>query len=208
MKWILLLLFLPCMISCDPGSAQNNSKTSAEPSPAATPTQANIPKGPFTNEEEDDPSEDEDSRRSESERLRAEAREKAVEYARQQFPGWKVKGVITRQTFDKHYQVTLDLEKAGQSKTVQLILRRFFSEEGEPYWKAEPFVARNLSREHQELAYLRFVEGQRYSYDVCRERVLDNLEADDVPDSVRESIIESQADRADYEDDEPADPRY
>lgn len=208
MKWFLLLLILSCAISCGPSSAQNNNKISAEPSPTATTSQANTSTGPFPNEEEEDLLNDEESRRSESERLRAEVREKAIEYAQQNFSGWKVKGIITRQTFDKHYQVTLDLEKGSQSKTVQLILRRFFSENGEPYWKAEPFVAQNLPRQYQELAYLRFVEGQQYSYDVCRERVLDNLDADDVPDSVRESIIESYVGRVDYEDYEPADPRY
>ena len=207
MKWFLLLLFLFFSASCGSSSTQNNNKSSAEPSPTAPASQANISKGHFPNEEEEDPLDDEETRRYESERLRAEAREKAIEYAQQNFPVWKVKGVISRQTFDKHYQVTLDLEKGNQSKTVQLILRRFFSEKGEPYWKAEPFVAQNASRLYQELAYLRFVEGQQYSYAVCREIVLDNLEADDVPDSVRESIIESHVDRADYADYEPPDPR-
>lgn len=205
-KWFLLLLVLSCSVSCSSSSTQNNNKTLAEPSPTAPASQASVSKGPFPNEEEEDPLDDEDSRREESERLRAEAREKAIEYAQQTFPGWKVKGIITRQTFDKHYQVTLDLEKGSQTKTVELILRRFFSEQGEPYWKAEPFVAQTASRLYQELAYLRFVEGQEYSYNVCRELVLDNLEVDDVPDSVRESIIESY-DRADYADYEPPDPR-
>ena len=203
MKLFLLLLILSCAVSCKPNSAQNNNKTLVEPSPTATTSQANTPTEPFPNEEEEDLLDDEESRRVESERLRAEAREKAIEYAQQNFPGWKVKGIITRQTFDKHFQVTLDLEKGSQSKTVQLSLRRFFSETGEPYWKAEPFVAQNPSRLYQELAYLRFVEGQQYSYDVCRERVLDNLEVDDVPDSVQESIIESHEAR--YEEYEPPD---
>ncbi|MGI9107067.1 MAG: hypothetical protein ACR2G4_12560 [Pyrinomonadaceae bacterium] len=208
MKWCLILLILSCTVSCGSNSTQNDNKTSAEPSPSVSTSQVNTPKGPFPNEEEEDPLDDEESRRDESERLRAEVRENAIEYAQQNFPGWKVKGVITRQTFDKHYQVTLDLEKGSQTKTLQLILRRFFSESGEPYWKAEVFVAQNLSRQYQELAYLRFVEGQRYSYDVCKELVLDNLDADEVPDSVQESIIESYVDRADYENYEPADPHY
>lgn len=201
MKWFSLLLILSCAVSCKSNSAQNNNKTVAEPSPTAATSQADTPRGPFPNEEEEDPLDDEEGRRLESERLRAEAREKAIEYAQQNFPGWKVKGIITRPTFDKHFQVTLDLEKGSQSKTVQLILRRFFSETGEPYWKAEPFIAQNPSRLYQEFAYLRFVEGQQYSYDVCRKLVLDNLESDDVPDSVQQSIIESHEAR--YEEYEP-----
>ena len=43
----------------------------------------------------------------------------------QNFADWHVKGIISCQTFDKHYQVTLDLEKGPQTKTLQLLLRRF-----------------------------------------------------------------------------------
>ena len=96
-----------------------------------------------------------------------------------------MKGIISRQTFDKHYQVTLDLERGNQTRTVQLLLRLFFPERGEPYWRVEPFVTQSLSRQYQELAYLRFVEGQQYNSDGCRELILDNLEVDDVPESIR-----------------------
>ena len=68
--------------------------------------------------------------------------------------------------------------------------------EGEPYCKVEPFAAHSLSREYQELAYLRFIEGQQYNPSGCRELVLDNLEVDDIPDSIRDSIIESYLDAA------------
>jgi len=68
--------------------------------------------------------------------------------------------------------------------------------EGEPYWKVEPFAAQSLSRQHQELAYLRFVEGQQYNSSGCRELVPDNVEVDDIPDSIRDSIIESYLDAA------------
>jgi hypothetical protein len=197
MKLFLSLLLLSFSVSCASNPAQNNSQSAAKPSPSVAANQNNAADLPFSKEDEDEHSED----------VRQEARQKAIEYAQQKFPGWHVKGIITRRTFDRHYQITFDLEKGNQTKTVQLLLRRFFPEKGEPYWKVEPFVAQNLSRQYQELAYLRFVEGQQYNYDSCRDLVLDNLEVDDVPDSVRDAIIESyQKDAADDRDYEPDDP--
>jgi hypothetical protein len=201
MKRFLYLLLLSFSVSCASNSAQNNNQSAAKPSPSVAANQNNASDVPFLKEDEDELAEDSDG-------TRQEARQKAIEYAQQNFPGWHVKGIISRRTFDKHYQITLDLEKGSQTKTVQLLLRRFFPEKDEPYWKVEPFVSQNLSRQYQELAYLRFVEGQEYNYDGCRDLVLDNLEVDDVPDSVREAIIESYQEAAsDDRDYEPYDPR-
>jgi hypothetical protein len=199
MNRFLSLLLLACSVSCASDSAQKNKQSASPPSPSVSSNQNNAAVAPFSKEDEYSILEDsEDSRQA--------ARQKAIEYVHQNFPGWYVKGIISRQTFDKHYQVTLDLEKGDQNKTVQLLLRRFFPEKGEPYWKVEPFVAQNSTRQYQELAYLRFVEGQQYNSDGCRELVLDNLDADDVPDSVRDSIIESYLETTrDNEDYEPAD---
>lgn len=198
MKLLLSLFLLSFSISCGSDSAQNNNQ-SGPASPSVSANNNSAADVPFSKEDEYELSED-------SEVTRQEARQKAIEYAQQNFPDWNVKGIISRRTFDKQYQVTLDLEKGDQAKTVQLLLRRFFPEKGEPYWKVEPFVAQNLSRQYQELAYLRFVEGQQYNSDGCRELVLDNLEVDDVPESIRDSIIESYLDAArDAQDYEPAD---
>jgi hypothetical protein len=200
MKRLTFLILLSFSISCGSHSAQDKNQAAPPPSPSVSNnnTSSDVP---FSKEDEYELSED-------PEVTRKEARQKAIEYAQQNFPGWNVKGIISRSTFDKHYQVILDLEKGNQNKTVQLLLRRFFPEKGEPYWKVEPFVAQNLSRQYQELAYLRFVEGQQYNADGCRELVLENLEVDDVPDSIRDSIIESYLEAArEAEDYESAD-RY
>jgi hypothetical protein len=199
-RWFVLLL-ISCSVSCASNSAQNNKPAATQESPAVAGNQTKAADVPFSKEDEYELSEDPES-------ARQEARQKAIEYAQQNFAGWKVKGIISRQTFDKHYQVTLDLENGSQTKTVQLLLRRFFPENGEPYWKVEPFLSNNLSHQYQELAYLRFVEGQEYNYQGCRELVLDKLEVDDVPESVQEAIIESyQEAAADARDEETYDPR-
>jgi hypothetical protein len=200
MKRFLSLLLVACSVSCASNSAQKNKQSASTPSPSVSSNHNNAADGPFSKEDWYEMFED-------SEATRQEARQKSIEYAHQNFSGWNVKGIISRRTFDKHYQVTLDLEKGDQTKTIQLLLRHFFPEKGEPYWKVEPFVAQNLSRQYQELAYLRFIEGQQYDSDGCRELVLDNLEAEDVPDSVRDSIVESYLEAArDNEDHEPTDP--
>jgi len=203
MKLFLLLLVLVCSVACGSEAARNanqaNTNTKTSPSPTAQ-TSPSVSNAPFSKEDDffDDQTE-----------TRQQARQKAVEYVRQNFPGWTVKGVISRRTFDEHYQVTLDLEKNKQTKTVQLLLRLFFPENGEPYWKVEPFVSQNVSRKYQELAYLRFVKGQEYDSDSCREIVLEDLSEDDVPESVRDSIVQSHLETASSYDDrdyEPADP--
>lgn len=200
MKRLLPLFLLSFLIACG-SHPQNSDQSASSPSPSVSANNKGVADVPFSKEDEYELAED-------SELTRQEARQKALTYAQQNFPGWKVKGIISRRTFDKHYQVTLDLEKGDEAKTVQLLLRRFFPEKGEPYWKVEPFVAQNLSRQYQELAYLWFVEGVQYNSDGCRELILDNLEVDDVPESIRDSIIESYQDAArDAQDYEPAD-RY
>lgn len=202
MKLFLLLLALVCLVACGTEAVRNTNQanTNTSPSPTAQPSPS-VSNAPFAKEDEffDDETE-----------TRQQARQKAVEYVRQNFPGWNIKGVISRRTFDENYQVTLDLEKGKQTKTVQLLLRLFFPENGEPYWKAEPFVAQNASRKYQELAYLRFIKGQEYDSDSCREIVLEDLTEDDVPESVRDSIVQSYIETASSYDDrnyEPAD-RY
>lgn len=146
MKLFLLLLILACSFACtSTATNQNNqSNSNASPSPTAA---------PFSKEDDfiDDFAV-----------VRQQARQKAIEYANQNFPGWKVKGIISRRTFDEHYQVTLDLEKGTETKTIQLLLRIFFPETGEPYWKVEPLVSQNASRKYEELAYLRFVKGEKF----------------------------------------------
>jgi len=200
MKRFLASLLISCSASCASNTTQNNTRTAVQASPPATVSQEKATDAPFSKEDEYELSQD-------PELIRQEARQKAIEYAQHNFADWHVKGIISRQTFDRHYQVTLDLEKGSQTKTVQLLLRRFFPQNGEPYWKVEPFVSQNLPRQYQELAYLRFVEGQEYNYEGCREVVLDKLEVDDVPESVKEAIIESYREAAaDARDDEPYDP--
>lgn len=155
MKLFLLLLFLACSVACTNTATSQSNQSNATPSPTAA---------PFS--KEDDIVDDAE--------LRQQARQKAIEYANQNFAGWRVKGIISRKTFDEHYQVTLDLEKGTETKTVQLLLRLFFPETGEPYWKVEPFISQNVSRKYEELAYLRFVKGEKFTSDECVDVVAEN----------------------------------
>src|SRR4051812_20819736 len=130
MKRFFSSLLILCSVSCASNSDQKNKPAAALASPSVAANQQNAADAPFSNEDEYELSEDTES-------VRKEARQQAIEYARQNFADWRVKGLISRQTFDKNYQVTLDLENGSQTKTVQLLLRRFFPEKGEPYWKVE-----------------------------------------------------------------------
>lgn len=184
MKFFISLLLLSCLISCATNPPHNNNDNSAPSS--ANRNNADLP---FSGD-------DEDTLAFELEYRRPEARQKAIDYVQQNFPDWHIKGIVSRLTFDKHYEITLDLEKDDQTRTVQLLLRLFFPERGEPYWRVEPVVATS-SRQHQELNYLR-AGG-------CREQVLNNLEMDEIPDSLREAIIDDLREAA-YEDDREDDP--
>jgi hypothetical protein len=95
MKRLLSLFLLSFSISCGSHSSQNNN-ASAPSSPSVSANDHSAPDIPFSKEDEYELSEDSDV-------TRQEARQKAVEYSQQNFPGWNVKGIISRRTFDKHY---------------------------------------------------------------------------------------------------------
>jgi hypothetical protein len=201
MKLFLALLLVSSSVCCASNSDGSKKTATAQPSPSVAPSQSTAEGVPFSKEDDEELSEEPGV-------IRQQARQEAIKYADENFPGWRVKGIISRQTFDKHYQVTLDLQDGDKNKTIELLLRRFFSERGQPYWKVELFTSQAASRQYKELAYLRFVDGQEFNYDQCRELVLDRLEVDDVPESVQEAIIESYREAAaDAREDEPYDPR-
>lgn len=67
---------------------------------------------------------------------RSEARNVASEFIASKLPSWKVKGLSTLVSQDNIVWVAVDIEKDGGGGVLNLAVRRFFPQSGEPYWKA------------------------------------------------------------------------
>ena len=67
---------------------------------------------------------------------RSEARKVASEFITSKLPSWKVKGLSTLVSQDNIVWVAVDIEKDRKGRVLNLAVRRFFPQSGEPYWKA------------------------------------------------------------------------
>jgi len=68
--------------------------------------------------------------------VRAEARHTASEFVASKLPTWKIKGLSSQIYQDNVVWVAVDIEKEGKGGILNIAVRRFFPESGEPYWKA------------------------------------------------------------------------
>lgn len=121
---------------------------------------------------------------------RDEARAAALEFVQKNYAGWAVKGTNTRQNHEKFYIVTLDLEKGKESKTVEVIARRFFPEKGEPYWKVEPRIVSKNQNFQDVVAQLAY----------CRDN-WENMQIEDVPEELKQLIVEEASEFSDDSND-------
>ena len=68
--------------------------------------------------------------------VRKEARQAVTEFIASKLPAWKIKGMSSKVFEDNIVWVAVDIEKDGKGGVLNLAVRKFFPESGEPYWKA------------------------------------------------------------------------
>ncbi len=105
-------------------ACKDSATNSASPSPSPTPVSAAQAEFEFQLLGDLDSS------------VRVEARRTAAEFIASKLPTWKVKGLSSQIYHDNIVWVAVDIEKDGKGGVLNLSVRRFFPESGEPYWKA------------------------------------------------------------------------
>ena len=71
---------------------------------------------------------------------RAEARAAAGLYAQGLWPSWGVRGITSLTVAGNFYLVGVDITSGGEHRTLNLVVRLYFTEGGDSYWKAEPLT--------------------------------------------------------------------
>jgi hypothetical protein len=112
----LLLFFTAC-------NNQPSPSLEASPTPTPTPTSAlaeiQFQASPDPNGE-----------------MRAEARRAVTEYLRVAARGWAVKGLALQLYAGNEFSVSAHVEKDNKRAVISLVVRRFYPENGNPYWLA------------------------------------------------------------------------
>src|SRR4051812_24451651 len=67
---------------------------------------------------------------------RLKAKQAALDFVKTYLPKWTVKGAATHNYFANVYRVFLDIEQDKRRRTLELVVTQFYSDTGEPYWKA------------------------------------------------------------------------
>jgi len=67
--------------------------------------------------------------------VRAEARQAAINFLKAKAPDWKIKGVSSEPYKHGSYWVAVDLEKDKRTAVIPFLVRKFFPESGDPYWR-------------------------------------------------------------------------
>jgi len=68
--------------------------------------------------------------------FQSQARSAAVDFIKQKLPAAIVKGEWSQRYKNNVFWIDVDVEVNGQRVVVPLVLRKFFPETGEPYWRA------------------------------------------------------------------------
>lgn len=90
-------------------------------------------------------------------RNRKAVREAARQFAVTEIPKWTLRGIASQPYESNVFWVDVDLENGQQKWVLSLVVKRFFSETGESYWRAFP-INRHLA---SQLHYAHDVELQR-----------------------------------------------
>jgi hypothetical protein len=106
------------------GGASNSNSAPATPSPKSNALLVADSEGDFQ-QEDDFPN-----------TMRAEVRETVTDTVKAKLPSWTIKGIATEPYQHNVFWVAVDIEKAGKSVVINLVVKRFFPESGNAYWKA------------------------------------------------------------------------
>ena len=67
--------------------------------------------------------------------IRAEARQAAIKFLKTKAPDWNIRGVSSEAYQNGSYWIAVDLEKDKRTAVVPFLVRKFFPESGDPYWR-------------------------------------------------------------------------
>jgi hypothetical protein len=68
--------------------------------------------------------------------MRAEVRQTVSETVKAKLPSWTIKGLAIEPYQNNVFWVAADIEKGDKSVVINLVVRKFFPESGNAYWKA------------------------------------------------------------------------
>lgn len=177
-RYVLIVMVL-VLSGCKAGD-KAASQNAAPPSPSGTPRSREFAAAYDEDLFQSYPDRDEQ---------RAEARETAADFVRANLAGWEIKGVKS-ELLASSYRVAVDLQRGDRRETLDLLVERFFPDEGEPYWKAR-LLTRSLS------------DALHYAADAAALKKLKETEGE------RDELEQEKAlrEERDEGDGEPPDPR-
>jgi hypothetical protein len=121
-------IFLPCLCSvlfalsaCNSGSNGNNA------SPTPTPKSNAVVVAEIESDFQQQPDFEN--------LMRAEVRQTVSETVEAKLPSWTIKGLAIEPYQNNVYWVAADIEKGNKNVVLSLVVRRFFPESGNAYWK-------------------------------------------------------------------------
>lgn len=122
---LVVLLTVLMLTACENNSSSNvNSSATPTPNPA---TQVAEAEAKFQAESDFDAV------------FRSEARKAAIEFLKRVAPNWKVKG-LSSQPYDPNvFWISADLENGKATAVLLLVAKKFFPENGDPYWRVTAF---------------------------------------------------------------------
>jgi hypothetical protein len=121
-------IFLPCLCSVLIAlSGCNSSSNSNNASPTPTPKS----KAVVVAESESDFQQQPDFENL----MRAEVRQTVSETVKAKLPSWTIKGLAIESYQNNVFWVAADIEMGHKSVVLSLVVRRFFPESGNAYWK-------------------------------------------------------------------------
>jgi hypothetical protein len=120
--------FLPCLCSvllalsaCDRGSNSNNA--SPTPTPKTNAVVVAESESDFQQQPDDE------------NHMRAEVRQAVSETVTAKLPAWTIKGLAIEPYQNNVFWVAADIEKGDKNVVINLVVRKFFPESGNAYWK-------------------------------------------------------------------------
>jgi len=79
--------------------------------------------------------------------IETEGRQATMDFAKNNLPGWTVKGLSSVDQGAHVFKLAIDLEKASHVTQLSVTARKFFPESGDPYWRVtadDPSIIKQL----------------------------------------------------------------
>jgi len=79
---------------------------------------------------------------------RSPVRDAATQFVKTELPTWTLKGISTEAYESNTFWADVDIESGKRNRILSLIVKRFYPDNGDPYWKAFPVSDSRASRIH------------------------------------------------------------